>query len=107
MAWKKDGFVVEDIRRKFTYDADGPLEEAELDGKLTLTDRGADGAVDVVKGDGGEWTRGEPGSGEVFADADQRFADTRAYLRIDGYRAKFERMTEADRADAAGLYRRP
>lgn len=107
VAWQKDGFVVEDIRRKFTYDADGPSEEAELDGRLTLTDRGADGTVDVVKGDGGEWRRGEPGSDEVFADADERFAATRAYLRIDGYRAKFERMTEADRADAAGLYRRP
>jgi hypothetical protein len=107
VAWRRDGFVVEDIRRTFTYDADLPTEVAELDGRLTLTDRGADGRVDTVKSDGGEWTRGAPGADEVFADADRTFADTRSYLRIDGFRAKFEGMTEAERARAAGLDRRP
>ena len=103
VAWKKDGFVVEDIRRKFTYDADGPKEIAELDGRLTLIDKGADGAVDSVKSDGGEWIRGEPGTEELFADADRTFGDTRSYLRIDGYRADWAARSKAELARSGGL----
>ena len=107
VTWKKDGFEVEDIRRKFTYDANGPKETAELEGRVTFVDLGADGTVDEVKNDSGEWTRGEPGTGAIFEEADADFRDMRAYLRIDGYRADWDAMTPDERARAGGLGTRP
>ena len=84
-----------------------PSETAELDGRVTFIDLGADGTVDELKNDAGEWSRGEPGTAAIFEEADADFRDVRAFLRIDGYREDWAAMTPDERARAGGLGLRP
>lgn len=107
VVWRKDGFFVEDKRREFDFNADENSETLEFDGQLIYVDLNRDGAVDTYeKRLGGKrygkWTRGEPGVAELFAEADEAFAEARAMLAIDDRHATWSEMSEADKARGHG-----
>lgn len=107
VVWRRDGFFAEDKRREFTFDADTNSETLEFDGQLIYTDLDRDGRVDTYKKRlggkvHGEWVRNEPGSEELFEEADKAFADGRAMLGVEGLHAEWSEMSEADKARGHG-----
>ncbi len=107
VVWRKNGFSVEDKRREFEFDADEDRETLEFDGQVIYVDLNRDGKVDTYeKRTGGKhlgkWTRGEPGTEELFVEADEAFADARAMLAIDERHATWSSMSEADKARGHG-----
>ena len=103
VVWKKNGFFVEDKRREFEFDADANSETLKFDGQLIYVDLNRDGAVDTYeKRLGGQrrgrWQREEPGTEELFAEADAAFADARAMLGVDDRYETWSNMTPAERA---------
>ncbi|MHC5020704.1 MAG: hypothetical protein ACYTGX_11435 [Planctomycetota bacterium] len=107
VTWRKDGFVVEDKRREFIYDADENTERLVFDGQVTYIDLDRDGFVDTFSRQlggnvRGEWTRNEPGTEELFAEADQAFADGRSMLGVEALHEEWSGMSEADKARGHG-----
>ncbi len=102
-SYRKDGFTVKDIRREFTYDADRNLEKIRLDERVTYLDEGADGIVDEIRGEGGTWRKGEPGTGTLFVEADSKFNAVRTYLRAESYKESWKAMTQEEIVRAANL----
>jgi len=107
VVWRKDGFLVEDKRREFEFDADENSETLEFDGQLIYTDLNRDGKVDTYEKRlggrrDGKWARNEPGTDELFAEADDAFAEARALLAIDERHETWANMSEADKARGHG-----
>ena len=103
VTYKKDGFVVEDVRRTFTYNDREKVETAVIETTLTLRDEGCDGEVDEVTDAAGTWRRGEPGTEALIAEASGKFVQVRTYLRIDDYHATWKAMTPEEISRAGGL----
>lgn len=103
VTYKKEGFVVEDVRRKFTYDDRKRVETAVIENAVTLVDEGCDGEVDEITDAGGTWRRGEPGTEGLITEASAKFLDVRTYLRIDAYHETWKAMTPAEIARSGGL----
>lgn len=103
VTYKKEGFVVEDVRRKFTYDDRKKVETAVIESTQTFIDEGCDGEVDEVTNASGTWRRGEPGNDALIAEASAKFVEVRTYLRIDAYHETWRAMTPEEIARSGGL----
>ncbi|MCI0341411.1 MAG: hypothetical protein L0216_09740 [Planctomycetales bacterium] len=103
VSYRRDGFTVKDIRREFTYDADRNLERIRLEERVTYIDEGCDGIVEEIRGEGGTWRKGEPGTGTLFIEADSKFNAVRTYLHAEGYKEGWKAMTQEEIVRAANL----
>lgn len=108
VVWRQDGFFVEDKRREFDFDATANSETLTFDGQIVYTDLDRDGKVDrYEKRLGGKvrgkWTRAEPGTEELFTEADADFADARAMLGVDDRHETWSNMSQAARAKGHGF----
>jgi len=90
--YKRAGFHVRDDHREFHYDGLRNRSTLAIRETLVLVDFESDGAVDRVKAGPTEYSRGEPGTKELFRKYDRMWRDTTTYMCVGHFKEKWHSM---------------
>ncbi|MHC4777587.1 MAG: hypothetical protein ACYTFG_03300 [Planctomycetota bacterium] len=94
--YKKDGFVVNDDFRVFTFEAEKNLSILEVVKRCVYVDEESDGVVDRIEIGTAEYVRGELGTIDLFRDADTLWKRLTDYMSIPYFKRKWETMDPAE-----------
>ncbi len=86
--YMKQGVVVSDIRHTFEYDALGNAETIKIGRHFRMVDNECDGRVDLIERNQDSFQRGEAGTEDLFALADEKWQTVRAYLHAGRFRTQ-------------------
>ena len=94
--YNKDGFVVQDDFRVFTFHVKSNLSVLEVVKRCIFEDLESDGVVDRIKIGSDEYVRGELGTRDLFLDADRQWERLTEYMSVPYFKRKWETMDPAE-----------